>query len=255
MCSAFQGSELPPRRFSRVPRECWPVRHSCCRLLCCSHLLCCHHSLCCCRLLCCHHSLCCFCFAASLNSKLLKQFSMLPYSSLWCVVGCFTCRFMCCLLISVLHPAAASTTATHPTGGRQGSFPHGIEIVTTADFFSLGNRVAAFTSIAATVACFEEYKQPILEHLLEVKVAHRCCCLLCCLLCCLFVLLPSMLLLPLCHRCLAATFPAETDDNPNPNELMLDADEMNNTFKSSRIASLVLPLSLTLIAPAGLSLG
>jgi hypothetical protein len=37
-------------------------------------------------------------------------------------------------------------------GGRQGSFAHGIEIVTQADFFSLGNRTRAYLEIAPAVA-------------------------------------------------------------------------------------------------------
>lgn len=66
----------------------------------------------------------------------------------------------------------AASAAFQENVGRQGCFPHGIEVVTAADFFSLGNRVAAFTSIALCVADFNEYRLPILEHLLEVKVFH-----------------------------------------------------------------------------------
>ncbi len=58
--------------------------------------------------------------------------------------------------------------------GRQGAnnFKHGIEILTTADYFTLGNRVESFTSIAKKIAIFEEYRHPIIDHLYEEKLFH-----------------------------------------------------------------------------------
>jgi hypothetical protein len=58
--------------------------------------------------------------------------------------------------------------------GRQGSasFPNGIAVLTTADYFSLGNRSNAYTAIAKTVAGFSEYRRPIIQHLHKVKLSH-----------------------------------------------------------------------------------
>jgi hypothetical protein len=68
----------------------------------------------------------------------------------------------------------AASAAFQEAVGRQGaaSFPNGIAILTCADYFSLGNRVEAYTSIARRVAQFEEYRAPIVRHLFEVKAAH-----------------------------------------------------------------------------------
>jgi len=58
--------------------------------------------------------------------------------------------------------------------GRQGSdnFKNGIEILTIADYFSIGNRVDAFTIISIQVAQFDEYRYAIIEHLCDNKLFH-----------------------------------------------------------------------------------
>ena len=68
----------------------------------------------------------------------------------------------------------AASAAFQEAVGRQGAHnvPHGIEILTTADFFSLGNRRDAYTSIARTIAQFEEYRRLILRHLYTKKLFH-----------------------------------------------------------------------------------
>jgi hypothetical protein len=52
------------------------------------------------------------------------------------------------------------------------NFKHGISILTTADYFSLGNVKNAFTSVAFHVAQFPEYQCPIIDHLYKVKLSH-----------------------------------------------------------------------------------
>jgi len=68
----------------------------------------------------------------------------------------------------------AASAAFQEAVGRQGAtnFPHGIEILTTADYFSLGNRNDAYLSIARKIAEFEEHRRPIVRHLSSVKLAH-----------------------------------------------------------------------------------
>lgn len=58
--------------------------------------------------------------------------------------------------------------------GRQGAdnFLNGIAILTAADYFSLGNRVDAYTSVALQVANFDAYRRPIIDHLSQEKLFH-----------------------------------------------------------------------------------
>lgn len=70
----------------------------------------------------------------------------------------------------------AAGAAFQESVGRQGAdnFPHGIAILTLADYHSLGNRSAAYLTLAPEIARFaaEEYRTPILRHLADVKLAH-----------------------------------------------------------------------------------
>ncbi|KAH3743339.1 beta-tubulin cofactor D [Pelomyxa schiedti] len=66
----------------------------------------------------------------------------------------------------------AASAAFQEHVGRQGSFPHGLEIIALADYMTLGNRTEAFTTVAFSIAQFEEYRIQIIEHLLKVKLKH-----------------------------------------------------------------------------------
>jgi hypothetical protein len=68
----------------------------------------------------------------------------------------------------------AASAAFQECVGRQGAdkFKHGISILTAADYFTLGNRIDAYTTVAHYVAGFEEYRQPIIRHLYEDKLFH-----------------------------------------------------------------------------------
>ena len=44
--------------------------------------------------------------------------------------------------------------------------------MTTADYFSLGNRNESFSTIALTISKFEEYQTAIIHHLSDVKLIH-----------------------------------------------------------------------------------
>ena len=69
----------------------------------------------------------------------------------------------------------AASAAFQEVVGRQGSggaLPHGIAILTVADFFALGNRTQSFTTISHYVAQFEEYRAPMLEELYRSKLFH-----------------------------------------------------------------------------------
>ncbi|XP_053552317.1 tubulin-specific chaperone D-like, partial [Bombina bombina] len=56
--------------------------------------------------------------------------------------------------------------------GRQGTFPHGIDILTAADYFSVGNRTNCFLNISVFIAGFLEYTKPMIDHLVDMKINH-----------------------------------------------------------------------------------
>eukprot|EP00980_Cylindrotheca_fusiformis_P031504 scaffold26469_cov142-Cylindrotheca_fusiformis.AAC.2 len=68
----------------------------------------------------------------------------------------------------------AASAAFQEFVGRQGAqnFKHGLSILTVADYFSLGNRIDAYTTIALQIARFDEYRRPIINNLLYVKLRH-----------------------------------------------------------------------------------
>ena len=79
-----------------------------------------------------------------------------------------------CLFDREVNCRRAASAAFQECVGRQGAdnFHHGIDILTAADYFSLGNRSDAYTRIALFVAQFEEYRSVIISHLYTVKLFH-----------------------------------------------------------------------------------
>jgi len=68
----------------------------------------------------------------------------------------------------------AASAAFQECVGRQGAdnFKHGIDVLQAADYFLLGNRTDAYTSVAIHIATFDEYRRPIIRHLHEAKLNH-----------------------------------------------------------------------------------
>ncbi|KAK9814241.1 hypothetical protein WJX72_002759 [[Myrmecia] bisecta] len=66
----------------------------------------------------------------------------------------------------------AASAAFQESLGRQGTFPHGIDIVTAADYFTLSTRTQAYLTVAPYVAHFPEYQAALAEHLLHTKLRH-----------------------------------------------------------------------------------
>ena len=66
---------------------------------------------------------------------------------------------------------AASATFQEAVG-RQGTFPHGIEILTEADYFTLSNRVNAYLNVSCFVGQYSEYWLHMLKYLAEVQLKH-----------------------------------------------------------------------------------
>lgn len=66
----------------------------------------------------------------------------------------------------------AASAAFQENVGRQGNFPHGIDIVTVADYFSIGNRQNAFINVSLEIGKFCVYTKPMIDHLLDLKFNH-----------------------------------------------------------------------------------
>lgn len=66
----------------------------------------------------------------------------------------------------------AAAAAFQENVGRQGSYPHGIDIVNTADYFSLSSRVNSYVHVAVSIAQYEGYLYPFVDELLYSKICH-----------------------------------------------------------------------------------
>ncbi|XP_039269527.2 tubulin-specific chaperone D-like [Styela clava] len=66
----------------------------------------------------------------------------------------------------------AASAAFQENVGRQGQFPHGIDILTKADYFAVGSRTDSYLVIGPYIASFKEYTVTFIDHLCERKVDH-----------------------------------------------------------------------------------
>ncbi|BDA42087.1 probable tubulin-specific chaperone D [Coccomyxa sp. Obi] len=66
----------------------------------------------------------------------------------------------------------ACSAAFQEAVGRQGSFPHGIDIICNADYFALAARSNAYLRVAPFVGGFEEYRAALVDHLIDRKLGH-----------------------------------------------------------------------------------
>ncbi|XWS27419.1 hypothetical protein CRYUN_Cryun26dG0113600 [Craigia yunnanensis] len=66
----------------------------------------------------------------------------------------------------------AAAAAFQENVGRQGNYPHCIDIVNTADYFSLSSRVNSYIHIAVCIAQYEGYLHPFVDELLHNKICH-----------------------------------------------------------------------------------
>ena len=66
----------------------------------------------------------------------------------------------------------AASAAFQENVGRQGTFPHGIDILTVADYFAVGSRSNAYLVLSVFIAGYKEYSRNLINHLLERKVGH-----------------------------------------------------------------------------------
>ena len=79
---------------------------------------------------------------------------------------------LCALYDKEASCRRAAAAAFQENVGRQGNFPKGIEIITEADYFSLGVRNNSYLIVSVFVAHYKEYFKYFAEHLCKVKLLH-----------------------------------------------------------------------------------
>ena len=106
----------------------------------------------------------CWAFARAYAPSVLKPYMSTLSQSM--VIACLFDREVNC--------RRAASAAFQECVGRQGgqNVKHGIDILTAADYFSLGNRSDAYKTVACSVAKFDEYRIPIIDHVSSVKLFH-----------------------------------------------------------------------------------
>ncbi|XP_029636539.2 tubulin-specific chaperone D [Octopus sinensis] len=71
---------------------------------------------------------------------------------------------------SCIRKAAAA--AFQENVGRQGSFPHGIDIVTVVDYYSVGSLQNCYLNLSIILAQYPEYRFHLIDHLVDIKIMH-----------------------------------------------------------------------------------
>ncbi|XP_058417961.1 tubulin-specific chaperone D isoform X5 [Diceros bicornis minor] len=104
----------------------------------------------------------CWAFARAYEPQELKPF-VAEISSALVIAAVFDRNVTC---------RRAASAAFQENVGRQGTFPHGIDILTTADYFAVGNRSNCFLVISMFIAGFPEYTRPMVDHLVAKKINH-----------------------------------------------------------------------------------
>ncbi|XP_029015164.1 tubulin-specific chaperone D [Betta splendens] len=66
----------------------------------------------------------------------------------------------------------AASAAYQENVGRQGTFPHGIDILTAADYYAVGNISNCYLNISVYIAGFPEYTKAMIDHLVAMKINH-----------------------------------------------------------------------------------
>lgn len=66
----------------------------------------------------------------------------------------------------------AAAAAFQENVGRQGNFPHGIDIVNTADYFALSSRANSYLNVAVCIAQYDGYLHQFVDELLHNKICH-----------------------------------------------------------------------------------
>ncbi|BFZ03564.1 hypothetical protein BsWGS_06603 [Bradybaena similaris] len=104
----------------------------------------------------------CWAFARAYEPK-----EILPY-----VDQIANCLIIASVFDREVNVRRAAAAAFQENVGRQGTLPHGIDILTTVDYFAVGNRPRCYLELSVFIANFKEYTHGVIDHLSDVKVAH-----------------------------------------------------------------------------------
>ncbi|XP_051905785.1 tubulin-specific chaperone D isoform X1 [Hippocampus zosterae] len=104
----------------------------------------------------------CWAFARAYDPKELKPFVSQISSSL--LVTTVFDRDVSC--------RKAASAAFQENVGRQGTFPHGIDIATAADYHAVGIRNHCYLNTSVYIASFPAYTKAMIDHLVVKKVNH-----------------------------------------------------------------------------------
>ncbi|XP_077590040.1 tubulin-specific chaperone D isoform X2 [Stigmatopora nigra] len=104
----------------------------------------------------------CWAFARAYDPKELKPFVHQIASALL-VTSVFDRDVSC---------RKAASAAFQENVGRQGTFPHGIDIATAADYCAVGNLNHCYLKASLYIASFPEYTKAMIDHLVAMKVNH-----------------------------------------------------------------------------------
>ncbi|OQR99031.1 tubulin-specific chaperone D [Achlya hypogyna] len=79
-----------------------------------------------------------------------------------------------CAFDRELNCRRAASAAFQESVGRQGvaNFPHGIDLLTKADYFTLASVTHAFLGVSLSIAQYSEYRYALIDHLATTKVYH-----------------------------------------------------------------------------------
>ncbi|KAK9767248.1 hypothetical protein K7432_003080 [Basidiobolus ranarum] len=77
-----------------------------------------------------------------------------------------------CVFDREVNVRRASSAAFQENVGRQISFPHGIAVLTAADYFSVGNRSNSFLNVSVEIAQYAEYRGHLIDHVALVSLSH-----------------------------------------------------------------------------------
>ncbi|OQR90902.1 tubulin-specific chaperone D, partial [Thraustotheca clavata] len=79
-----------------------------------------------------------------------------------------------CAFDRELNCRRAASAAFQESVGRQGvaNFPHGIDLLTKADYFTLASVTHSYLSVSLSIAKYREYRYALIDHLASTKIYH-----------------------------------------------------------------------------------
>uniref|UniRef100_A0A0N4WGC6 Tubulin-specific chaperone D n=1 Tax=Haemonchus placei TaxID=6290 RepID=A0A0N4WGC6_HAEPC len=101
-------------------------------------------------------------FARAYEPDELKTFVDSVATSLMCVA----------LFDREVNLRRAASAAFQENVGRQANFPDGIALLTTVDYYTVGNRWRCYTKACLEVVRYPKYADAIVDHLVDNKVTH-----------------------------------------------------------------------------------